>query len=62
MSSVQFINPKADYLRSGQALTMNINGASGLKEVLISNLGPQGTNKVNIFYKNFRCLYLEQEW
>ncbi|MCQ2817063.1 MAG: hypothetical protein MJ252_07340 [archaeon] len=46
MSSVQFINPKADYLKSSQALTMNINASKGLEEVLLSNIGPQGTNKM----------------
>lgn len=46
MSSIQFINSKADYLKKGQALTMNINASRGLQEVLISNIGPQGTNKM----------------
>lgn len=46
MSSVQLINPKADVLKKSQALTMNINAAKGLMEVLRSNIGPKGTNKM----------------
>ena len=43
MSNVQYINPKADLLKKGQALTMNINAGKDLQEVLKSNTGPQGT-------------------
>ena len=46
MSSIQMINPKADRLQKSQALTMNINAANGLKEVLNSNIGPKGTYKM----------------
>jgi hypothetical protein len=33
MSSVQFINPKAEVLKSIEALAMNINAAMGLQEI-----------------------------
>lgn len=46
MSSLQLINPKADQLRKAQVLTLNINASKGLQEVLLSNIGPQGTNKM----------------
>lgn len=46
MSSVQFVNSKAEVLRKTQALAMNINAAKGLLEVMKSNLGPRGTLKM----------------
>ncbi|CAD8143490.1 unnamed protein product [Paramecium pentaurelia] len=46
MSSVQFVNSKAEVLRKYQALAMNINAAAGLMEVMKSNLGPKGTLKM----------------
>jgi len=46
MSSLQFINPKADQLKKQAALNMNINAAKGLQEVLKSNIGPKGTLKM----------------
>jgi T-complex protein 1 subunit zeta len=46
MSSLQFINPKADQLKKHAALNMNINAAKGLQEVLKSNIGPKGTLKM----------------
>ena len=46
MSNVQYINPKADLIKKGQALTMNINTAKGFHEILKSNIGPQGTQKM----------------
>lgn len=46
MSSLQFINSKADLLRKTAALNMNINAAKGLQEVLKSNIGPKGTIKM----------------
>jgi len=46
MSSVQFLNPKAEVLKKVQALAMNINAAMGLQEVMKSNLGPKGTLKM----------------
>lgn len=46
MSSLQMINSKADVLKKTQALTMNINAAKGLQEVLKSNIGPKGTLKM----------------
>ncbi len=46
MASIQLINPKADRLYKSQALTMNINASKGLQEVLRTNIGPSGTNKM----------------
>lgn len=46
MSSVQFVNSKAEILRKAQALAMNINAGKGLFEVMKSNLGPRGTLKM----------------
>ena len=40
------INPKADRLFKSQALTMNINAAKGIQEVLKGSIGPKGTNKM----------------
>lgn len=44
--AVQFINPKAEVLKSIQALAMNINAAMGLQDIMKSNLGPKGTLKM----------------
>jgi len=46
MSSVQFVNSKAEVLRKAQALAMNINAGKGLLEVMKTNLGPRGTLKM----------------
>lgn len=46
MSSVQFVNSKAEVLKKAQALAMNINAGKGLYEVMKSNLGPRGTLKM----------------
>jgi T-complex protein 1 subunit zeta len=46
MSSLQYINPRADLLRKSNALNMNINASKGLQEVLKSNIGPKGTLKM----------------
>jgi T-complex protein 1 subunit zeta len=46
MSSLQLINSKADQLKKTAALSMNINAAKGLQEVLKTNIGPKGTLKM----------------
>lgn len=46
MSSVQFINSKADQLDRSQALQMNMAAASSIETVLRSNIGPKGTEKM----------------
>jgi T-complex protein 1 subunit zeta len=46
MASLQIVNPKADLLKKQAALNMNINAAKGLQEVLKSNIGPKGTQKM----------------
>lgn len=44
--SIQLLNPKAESLRRSQALQVNIAAATGLQQVLSSNLGPKGTLKL----------------
>lgn len=44
--SIQLLNPKAESLRRSQALQVNIAAATGLQQVLASNLGPKGTLKL----------------
>ncbi|KAM0682232.1 T-complex protein 1 subunit zeta [Mitosporidium daphniae] len=46
MSAIQSVNPNADVLRHGQALSMMVNSALGLQTVVKSNLGPKGTLKM----------------
>lgn len=46
MSSLQFVNSKAEILKKAQALAMNINAGKGLVEVMKTNLGPRGTLKM----------------
>ena len=46
MSSVNFINEKAEELDKEKALLMNSSAASSLQSVLRTNLGPKGTEKM----------------
>lgn len=46
MSSLQYLNERADIIKKAQALAVNTNAAKGLQEVLKSNLGPKGTIKM----------------
>jgi T-complex protein 1 subunit zeta len=46
MSSLQYLNERADVIKKAQALAVNANAAKGLQEVLKSNLGPKGTIKM----------------
>ena len=46
MSAVKVLNPKAEIARAAQALSVNINAARGLQDVLRTNLGPKGTMKM----------------
>lgn len=50
MSAVSYVNSKAEVLKKIQALSMNINAAIGLQEVMKSNLGPKGTLKMYILF------------
>lgn len=43
---ITLLNPKAETLRRGQALQVNMTAAQGLQNVLKSNLGPKGTIKM----------------
>eukprot|EP00490_Sorites_sp_Unknown_P000628 CAMPEP_0114651422 /NCGR_PEP_ID=MMETSP0191-20121206/8318_1 /TAXON_ID=126664 /ORGANISM="Sorites sp." /LENGTH=538 /DNA_ID=CAMNT_0001865601 /DNA_START=37 /DNA_END=1653 /DNA_ORIENTATION=+ len=43
---VTVVNSKADVLKAAQALSVNLNAAKGLQEVMKSNLGPRGTLKM----------------
>ena len=55
-AAIQQINPNSDVIRRGQTLQVNINAAIGLQEVLKSNLGPKGTNKMYTHFKSFHYL------
>ena len=46
MSSVNFVNEKAENLDKDKALVMNLTAAASLQSVLRSNLGPKGTEKM----------------
>lgn len=46
MASINYLNQNADVVKKAQALTINIQAAKGLQEVLKSNLGPKGTIKM----------------
>ena len=46
MSGVRSLNPNAEAMGSKAALFMNINAASGLQDVMKTNLGPRGTIKM----------------
>lgn len=46
MAAIGLLNPKAEYVRTAQALALNISAAKGLQEVMKSNLGPKGTMKM----------------
>lgn len=46
MSGVRSLNPNAESMGSKAALFMNINAASGLQDVMKTNLGPRGTIKM----------------
>lgn len=46
MSSLQYVNSKADVIKKAQALAVNINAGIGLQEVVKTNLGPKGTIKM----------------
>ncbi|GJN92887.1 hypothetical protein Rhopal_005927-T1 [Rhodotorula paludigena] len=46
MSAVSLLNPKADVARRNQAFEINVTGATGLANVVKSNLGPRGTLKM----------------
>ena len=46
MSAIKSLNPKAEVAKAAQALSLNINAAKGLQDVLTSNLGPKGTMKM----------------
>ena len=46
MSAISILNPKAEFARAQQALSINITAARGLQDVLKTNLGPKGTLKM----------------
>ena len=41
MSSVNLLNPKAEYMKKQQAMAVQITAATGMQEVLKTNLGTQ---------------------
>lgn len=46
MAAIKVLNPKAELARASQALAVNITGATGIQDVMKSNLGPKGTMKM----------------
>jgi len=46
MSSVQYVNSKAEVIKKVQAMAMNIYASVGLMDIMKSNLGPKGTLKM----------------
>ena len=46
MSYLKELSPNAEVIHSQQALAVNCSAASGLSQVLASNLGPTGTLKL----------------
>jgi len=46
MAAINILNPKAEFARAAQALSINISAARGISEVMKSNLGPKGTLKM----------------
>ena len=46
MAAVKVLNPRAELARAGQVMAINKTAATGLQEVLKSNLGPKGTLKM----------------
>jgi T-complex protein 1 subunit zeta len=49
-------NPKAEVTKRGQALMLNISAASGLHDVVKTNLGPSGTIKMYNYLYNTRLV------
>ncbi|CAO1423243.1 unnamed protein product [Diamesa hyperborea] len=46
MAAISLLNPKAEFARAAQALSMNISASKGLQDVMRTNLGPKGTLKM----------------
>ncbi|KAK8796856.1 hypothetical protein WA538_004398 [Blastocystis sp. DL] len=46
MSSINLLNPKAEYMKKQQAMAVQLTAATGMQEVLKTNLGPKGTLKM----------------
>lgn len=46
MAAISLLNPKAEFARAAQALSINISAAKGIQEVMRTNLGPKGTMKM----------------
>ena len=46
MSAISLLNPKAEFAKAQQALSINISAAKGLHDVMKTNLGPKGTLKM----------------
>jgi len=46
MAAISMLNPKAEFVRAAQALSLNVSAAKGIQEVMKTNLGPKGTMKM----------------
>ena len=48
MAAISLLNPKAEFARAAQALSVNISAAKGIQDVMKTNLGPKGTMKMSV--------------
>jgi T-complex protein 1 subunit zeta len=46
MAAISLLNPKAEFARAAQALSVNITASKGIQDVMKTNLGPKGTLKM----------------
>ncbi len=51
MAAISLLNPKAEFARAAQALSVNISAAKGIQDVMKTNLGPKGTMKMYVFLR-----------
>jgi hypothetical protein len=71
MAAISLLNPKAEFARAAQALSVNISAAKGIQDVMKSNLGPKGTMKMYVtfsvasvysYYDRDISIYLRHEF
>ena len=46
MAAISLLNPKAEFARAAQALSVSITASKGIQDVMKTNLGPKGTLKM----------------
>lgn len=57
MAAISLLNPKAEFARAAQALSVNISAAKGIQDVMKTNLGPKGTMKMLVI-QSFICKHV----